>query len=505
MAGRQLPSLPKMRKDAVTRRLCASVHLDADFAQDADRRLTGDGLNAMGPTLGVNLVALARHARVAVRRRAALDRRLAWLFVGGSAALCIGLGALIEGHGSIAMTGVYGPVGALAAAWWLVHRDQVRAWAAAQGVYRTQDRSENLAPAVEPAAEARLHELKRANVVPYTDSAEHTNPFVGSGDKIKETLWQPIDVSRPADSPTGGKLTVRPFDAVDLHTYVAREMEGVSGLEGLRARNRLYVLGSNALHLPDLLPDRTHRPQAQIPRQLVQAGLENPGAGMRTYLCLERVGEGGRTIVSMYLRARLHRPSLTWEVAAYAIPPLHGRFYQVDSLPVARAERWWRLVAHATTHVWPELSGAVGRLRARRRHRRATQRDLTRTRREIREHHVVYDYGAFDSLRESIGDWEQAGYSEKTDAQDFLFRLQQGVLVATERFLQDHNVDTGSFDKAQQIISTQTYNISGDINGPSNIGNQGQINMAGGQPQHGQGGGQQGAGPGGGGRPGGGP
>ncbi|MFS8197411.1 hypothetical protein ACLVWQ_01865 [Streptomyces sp. CWNU-52B] len=489
MATRQLPSLPKMRKDAVTRRLCASVHLDDGFAHDADHRLTADGLTAMGPTLGVNLVALARHARVAVRHRAALDRGLARLFVAGWAALLLGLGALVGGHGSIATAGVYGPVAVLAAAWWLVHRDQTRARAAAQGVYRTQEKAENLAPAVEPATEARLHELKRANVVPYTDSAERTNPFVGSGDKIKETLWQPIDVSRPAASPTGGRLTVRPFDAVDLHTYVAREMEGVSGLEGLRARNRLYVLGSNALHLPDLLPDRTLRPRAQIPRQLVQAGLQNPGAGMRTYLCLERVGEGGRTIVSMYLRARLHRPTLTWEVAAYAIPPLHGRFHRVDRLPVARAERWWDLVAYTTRHVWPELSGAVGRLRARRRFRRAAERELTRNRREIRDHHAVYDYGAVDSLRESIGDWEQAGYSEKTDAQDFLFRLQQGVLVATERFLQDHHVDTGSFDKAQQIISTQTYNISGDINGPSNIGNQGQINVAGGQPQQTPGGG----------------
>ncbi|MFL1899691.1 hypothetical protein ACJWDR_11390 [Streptomyces tauricus] len=499
MAGRQLPSLPKMRKDAVTRRLCASVHLDADFAHEADRRLTGDGLNAMGPALGINLVALARHARVAVLHRAALDRRLAWLFAAGWVTLLVGLVALVKGHGPIAMTAVYGPVAVLAAAWWLVHHDQARARAAAQGVYRSQDKAENLAPAVETEAEARLHDLKRANVIPYTDSAERTNPFVGSGDKIKETLWQPIDVSRPADSPTGGKLTVRPFDAVDLHTYVAREMEGVSGLDGLRARNRLYVIGSNALHLPDLLPDRTRRPVAQIPRQLVQAGLQSPGAGMRTYLCLERVGEGGRTIVSMYLRARLHRPSLTWEVAAYAIPPLHGRFHRVDHLPVARAESWWSLVSYATTHVWPELRGASRRLRARRRYRRETERALTRTRREIKERHLVYDYGAFDSLRESLGDWEQAGYSEKTDAQDFLFRLQQGVLVATERFLQDHNVDTGSFDKAQQIISTQTYNISGDINGPSNIGNQGQITMAGGQPQHGQGGGgHPGAGQGGG-------
>jgi hypothetical protein len=494
MAGRQLPSLPTMRKDAVTRRLCASVHLDTDFAHEADHRLTGDGLNAMGPPLGVNLVALARHARVAVRSRAALDRRLARLFLAGWAALLLGVGALVEGRTTLAAAAVYGPVAALAAAWWLVHRHEARARTAAQGVYRTQARAEDLAPAVEPETEARLHELKKANVVPYTDSAERTNPFVGSGDKIKETLWQPIDVSRPADSPTGGKLTVRPFDAVDLHTYVAREMEGVSGLEGLRARNRLYVIGSNVIHLPDLLPDRAARPRAQIPRQLVQAGLQNPGAGMRTYLCLERVGEGGRTIVSMYLRARLHRPSLTWEVAAYAIPPLHGRFHRVDALPVARAERWWSLVTYATTHVWPELRGAARRLRTRRRHRREAERALTRTRREITEHHAVYDYGAFDSLRERYGDWAQAGYSEKTDAQDFLFRLQQGVLVATERFLQDHNVDTGSFDKAQQIISTQTYNISGDINGPSNIGNQGQITVAGGQ-QQGPGGGQQGAGP----------
>ncbi|MDQ1035502.1 hypothetical protein QFZ75_001918 [Streptomyces sp. V3I8] len=494
MAARQLPALPQMRKDAVTRRLCASVHLDTDFAHEADHRLTGDGLNAMGPPLGVNLVALARHARVAVRSRAALDRRLARLLLAGWAALLFGVGALVKGYGSLAATAVYGPLAVLAAAWWLVHRHEARAWAAAQGVYRTLTRAEDLAPAVEPEAEDRLRELRKANVVPYTDSAERTNPFVGSGDKIKETLWQPIDVSRPADSPTGGKLTVRPFDAVDLHTYVAREMEGVSGLEGLRARNRLYVIGSNVLHLPDLLPDRAGRPRAQIPRQLVQAGLQNPGAGMRTYLCLERVGEGGRTIVSMYLRARLHRPSLTWEVAAYAIPPLHGRFHRVDALPVARAERWWNLLTYATTHVWPELSGAVRRLRTRRRHRREADRALARTRREIREHHAVYDYGASDSLRERYGDWSQAGYSEKTDAQDFLFRLQQGVLVATERFLQDHNVDTGSFDKAQQIISTQTYNISGDINGPSNIGNQGQITMAGGQ-QQGQGGGQQGTGP----------
>ncbi len=487
VVGRALPSLPQYRKDGVTRRLCASVHLDEDFARRVNRDLTGDRLDAMGLTLGINFVALARHARAAVARREALDSQLAWLGVALLVSVLTALWGLGSGLGSVALVGIYGPVVVLAASWWLVHRTEAQAREAAQNVFRNSDKVEKLVRAVEPDAEAWLHDLKRANVLPYADAAARTTPFVGSGSKIKEVVWQPIDVSRPADGPGGAKLPLLPFDAVDLHTYVARQMEGISGLDGLRARNRLYVLGSNAYLLPELLPERTARPRAQIPKQFVQAGLLSPGAGMRTHLCLERVGEGGRLIVSMYLRAILHPPSLTWEVAAYAIPPLSGRFYRVDRLPSAPFERWRSLVSHATSRTWPELRGAWGRRRERNRQRRNTERNLTRLRRDITEQNLLVDCGAHGSLREDIGDWDQAGYAERIDAQDFLFRLQQGVLVATERFLQDHNVDTGSFDKAQQIISTQTYNISGDITGPSNFGNNGQISLNGQQGQGGPG------------------
>ena len=494
MAGRVLPSLPQYRKDGVTRRLCASVHLDEEFAREVDHRLTGDRLTALGLTLGINFVALARHARAALLRRAALDRQLAWLFGALLLSLLIAVWGLTAGHGSVALVGVYGPLGILGASWWLVRRTESQAWDAAQKVYHDPGRSEALAPPVEPEAEAWLqdHSLKRANVLPYADAAALTNPFVGSGSKIKEVVWQPIDVSKPADAPNGGKLTIRPFDAVDLHTYVAKQMEGIAGLEGLRAKNRLYVLGSNAYMLPELLPDRTARPRPQIPRQFVQAGLQNPGAGMRTHLCLERVGEGGRIIVSMYLRAILSGPSLTWEVACYAIPPVHDRFARVDRLPLAPFDRWRTLTRHATSRTWPELRGAVGRIRDRSRRRRTAEKALTKLRRDVTEQHRLVDYGATDSLREWIGDWSQAGYTERIDSQDFLFRLQQGVLIATERFLKDHNVDTSSFDKAQANISTQTYNISGDITGNSNFGNHGQINMNG---QQGQGGSGQGGAP----------
>ncbi|MHB9858228.1 hypothetical protein [Streptomyces sp. YIM S03343] len=489
--SRGLPTLPQYRKDGVTRRLCASVHLDEQFALDADRELTGDGITAMGLTLGINFVALARHARAALRRRETLDRQLAWLSVALLAAFAAVVSGLVRGIGSVALGGGYGIAGILVVSWWLVHRAESEARTAARGVFQHPDKAEKLAPPVEPEAEAWLHELKRANVLAYADAAARANPFVGSGSKIKEVVWQPIDVSRPADAPNGGKLTLRPFDAVDLHTYVAREMEGISGLDGLRAKNRLYVLGSKAHLLPDLLPDPVGRPCARIDKQWVQSGLINPGAGMRTHLCLERVGEGGRLIVSLYLRAILSGPSLTWEVAAYAIPPLGGRFYQVDRLPVASFERWWSLVSYATSHTLPELKGAIGRITARSRWRRTAEKALARQRREITDHHVIYDRGAVGSVRQGLGDWRQAGYDEEVDAQDFLFRLQQGVLVATERFLQDHNVDTSSFDKAQAVISTQTYNI-GNVTG-SNIGPNGQVNNNNGP----QGQGPSGQGPGG--------
>ncbi|MEW5629483.1 hypothetical protein AB1388_23395, partial [Streptomyces hydrogenans] len=77
----------------MTRKLCAHVYLDDSFAHRTDVELTGDRLTALGLPLGVNLVALARHARVAARRLRARDRTLSLLYL----ALWTGVGLVPYG------------------------------------------------------------------------------------------------------------------------------------------------------------------------------------------------------------------------------------------------------------------------------------------------------------------------------------------------------------------------------------------------------------------------
>ncbi|MGW6460064.1 hypothetical protein ACWF94_29750 [Streptomyces sp. NPDC055078] len=498
MTPRTLPPLPQYRDDAVTRLLCAHTHLDEGFAQEVLDEFTADRLKAIGLPLGINLVALVRHARAAQQRRRFRDTQLAVLLLVVVGTLVAALVALVDGRQSAATGFAAGTGVALLVAAGAVHHTGHSAWRAARAAYRDRRKPQDLAPALDPKTEERLKALRLANVVPYDARAEAVNPFVGSGEKIKEFVWPSLDVGRPADAPGGGKLTIRPFDPVDLHTFMAREMGDIAGLDGLRARNRLYVRGLHVRSLgAQLLPDPLGRPLARIDKQLVQSGVLREGGGMRTYLSLEMVGSGGKYVVSMHLRARKTGDRLSWQVAAYVLPPVRARFDYVAYLPLGGTEEWWALVKFTASSLRWMLLGSPGRILRRYWHGADRRRTLRKIRREITKHHVVYDYGALDSLRERAAtDADLMEYDERMDATDVLQRLQDGVLVATRKFLKDHNIDTSDLDQAQNVITNQTYNIGQVTGGQHQFGNQNTNTNTPGGGGGGGGGGQQGqAGP----------
>ncbi|MEJ8641848.1 hypothetical protein WKI68_10995 [Streptomyces sp. MS1.HAVA.3] len=149
MAARRLPVLAQYRTDAVTRLLCAGAHLDEGFARDVDVELTEDRLRATGLSLGIDLVALARHARASVRRADLRDRRLAQLCaVGVWAAVPTALYGLVAGLSGLALGAGALIVLTYGTAWGLVHRAESAARAAALAVEHGAERPVDLAPDV---------------------------------------------------------------------------------------------------------------------------------------------------------------------------------------------------------------------------------------------------------------------------------------------------------------------------------------------------------------------
>lgn len=496
MTPRTLPSLPQYSDDAVTRLLCAHTHLDENFAMEALEEFTADRIKAVGLPLGINLIALVRHAGAAQRRRRSRDAQLAVLL---SALVACLLAALVSlGNGLPDAAAGFGIAAAvvLAAAWFAIHHCTHFAWIAAREVYRGQRKPQDLAPPLEKETEDHLKSLRQANVVAYDARLEADTPFVGSGDFVTEFVWPSVDVSRPAENPAGGTLVKKPFDAVDLHAYMAREMSGIAGLDGLRARNRLYVRGLHVPSLgPQLLPDATRHPLTRIDKQLVQSGVVREGGGMRTYLSLEMVGHGGKYVMSMHLRARLVMDRLSWSVAAYVLPPVDEHYAYVAYLPLGGFEEWWQLTRHTATSLRWMLLSAPGRMLRRRSRRAAHARDLRKIRREITKHKVAYDYGALDSLRERVAqDTDRMNFDQRMDASDAFQRLQQGALIATKRFLVSHNVDASDLDDAQKVINNQTYNIGSISGNHTQVGPNNNQNNAGPGGAGGPGGGAGGGG-----------
>jgi hypothetical protein len=492
-----LSQLPNYQTELTTRELCRAVHLDPEFRQEVLEEYVEDGIHAVGLPFGVNLVALVRHAAAAEEREHQHEQALSWLLLGFVLLVLLLLASLSPGSALPSTLLLLLVLACLPAAGFMVYRAQLVARKLAVELHTGSKSPEDSAPALDAGLEQRLKDLRRANIVVHHSSRGLKHPFVGSGWKITESVWDPVDIGRPAKDTKDRPLTPVPFTAADLHQYLAVNMPKATGLGALVARNRLYVRGVHVEQLgTSVLPDPEQRPLTQIPSALVKAGAGQLGGAMATYLCLRMVSGGGQTVVTMHIRAQVLAPRLAWEVNAYVLPPLGSRFDFPQSLVGSDTVVRWRTARDSAGSVRPALFGLVGRQYRRRAGSRSRARQLERVRAELRKGHVTYDYGAADSLRERVSDWKRMGFDEKMNSQLFFKLMIQGVLDCTEQFLTSHNIDTSDLrSQQQQIINTQTYTFNGTIQALQ-AGDNGLMNVQyGGSPGQGPQGGPGGANP----------
>ncbi len=513
-----LGKLPKYHDDMATRKLCGHLYRDTAFAADVLDMFLTDKLRARSRPVGIDLVAMLRHAgraqRLHLARDAMLTACLATLVAG-----VVGLVATIAvadwNRGRLA-TFLLMACYALLASIPLVYVWGWVLWRGAQRVQWGDATPREGAAVLDEGLEAELDALDDANVVAYTTSfGEH--PFVGSGIEVMETVWAGIDVSRPAkggrsdgkndgqgdgknvgNGSSNGRLTIKPFDAVDLHAYVAEHAAEFAGLDGLRASNRLYVRGHHVRDLGTaLLPDPLKRPLTRIDPALVEAGITETGNVMRTYLSLELIGASGSYVATVFLRARLFHSRLSWELSAYYLPPVYAFLGDESRQHFGVAEQAWKLLPFTVKHLRPQLLGSVGRLARRPVGRLGSELRHALDRHRITRRRGLFDYGTAGTLRAAASDPDRTeDYIQRMDATDAFQRIQQAVLLATERFLKDHNVDTSDLKQARRTVNNQTYNFTGPVTGQNIFGDHGinAIGQGGGKPPGG-GNGPAGSGP----------
>ncbi|MEV4340440.1 hypothetical protein [Streptomyces sp. NPDC049590] len=457
-----------------TRELCGWTYRSAEFADGMTEHFVTERFRAHGRPQGLDLVAVVRHAcrarRLHLFRDVMLSLCLAVLVAG-----VVGIAAALVSRDMARLAGclrlaVYALLAAAVVAyvwnWGLTRFQQAVLW----GEARPRDG----AGPVDAALESDLEALEAANVVLYRSKGRGgEEPFVDSGILVLQRTWPSIDISRPAPGDGGDRPAMSEVKPAEVHAYMAEHLPRAAGLDGLRACNRLYVQGDRVRDIDrgGLFGKGRRRPLVNVDAALVDEGITAASMAMRTYLTLELVGSGGSYVVTMHVRARVSQSQLSWQLAAYYVPPVNAGF---GDRPMGWAETAWRTLGFTRARFRADLFGSAGRVLGRpRRYLTDGFRLLWRSHR-VRQPHGYFDYGASGTLRAAVSDPDRThDLTQQMDAQLALQRMQEALLTLTERFLEEHGIDTSGLRDTRVTITLQTYNFSGPIHGQNIFGDGG--------------------------------
>jgi hypothetical protein len=306
----------------------------------------------------------------------------------------------------------------------------------------------NSAPPLAPEVEGRLEELREGNVVVFSGST----PFIGSGVYLDDwTMTLDLSDGTP-DAAAGKRRTPRHFDAVELHRELLRTVP-LGDLSDVRAHNRLYVSGTHAPGIADIVPPpipRRQRPRGRLSEAELDQILLEPQEGARVYACFEKPGWRGQIVVSTFVRAARYENTLFVECASFVLLPLSARFYDVYELPLRKSEELRAVALTAATKAIPLLLGSPGR-RLRRRRSGREDREALEAIEELRDRNRDVDFGASKSIRSETADSERSKHYASVDEFMYFLVLRRRVWTCMKEFLAGHDIDTDEFDR--QLVS----------------------------------------------------
>jgi hypothetical protein len=309
--------------------------------------------------------------------------------------------------------------------------------------------------------------------------------FVGYGELLN--AWSMVMHLRKKDTDDQQAVAGPPvhLDVAEIHRAVSREMLRLRHGEGLAPGFRLRDLAEGEQIVISSTALLRHREFDRLTRTILPA-LEEAPSGSLTEEQVREVSTGSREWIRSYRGYQIDSWDEDLVVTAFLrISCGDGVLYLEWSVfrlnPISDRYRWemWEL-ASARQAVDVVLSTAVGYpLSLLARLRRLAKAGLTMMRGTPRRVHPDV-YGARKSIREIATASEPQNYFQDVDTVRYLRLLEERLLVAVRRFLEQAGLSTEEFDQQRQTVVNSTVINGGQFSGVNVVGqgNRAQGNQA---------------------------
>jgi Inner membrane component of T3SS, cytoplasmic domain len=440
------PNTPKPSTDLkyteTTRYLCAAAHLDASFRNYVIKHVVEEEHKAIGESLGVDAVSVARHCLAARRRE--MFRNIALLLI---------LLILIISR-SFALL-----IPCIILAWVVVF---IEIWNAHYRVIANQLTKTKFNPdainfRLDPNLEQKLRNTanaQNANLVVYSSFT----PFVGAGISIGG--WSIALNVQKGKQEMGSMLEPLPFQIREMYSHLTNALTK-HGVDGLSVKDRLYVDGREIRDDQRFLPYPLARPNLQVDPSLIETFIESPPQSIRHYKCIQVTSWKGELVLSIFLRFSKIGQTLFVEANYFLLPPVKEQYYKIDSIqPSLSIQKIGELLAQSAVTMplyWLfspfMLLSAIFRPLQRASEHAAIKRAIGEN--------PSFDYGANSSIRIHASSTEYRRFFQKLDREMYVKIIERQILESIIDFLDRKNIDTTDLKEQRAMILNTGVIVTG--------------------------------------------
>jgi hypothetical protein len=312
------------------------------------------------------------------------------------------------------------------------------------------------------------------------------SPFLGSGDLVRD--WSmALDLRR---SPAEGGGPVDSVDPVALHERVRARLRrmGGSGLPepervpGLALMDHVVATGERPVDDPLLDPARV--PYSQASPEAIEAIIRYPQGSLRYYQ-RSTVGAEGKDVrtpgrelvvgrqdqeiaVSTFLYLAVEGGMLYAEFVATVLRPIRDSYHLIDRLVPERL--LGRALRESLSTMLIDFVAAPVRLVASLISLLGYGSRMNRADRDVQEYRV-YDYGAWQSIRQLAASPRMRTYLQLLDAEKYYKLVERAITGAVLEYLDEHGVDTAEYQNRATMIhnSGLVIGAGAQVTAPVNI------------------------------------